>query len=379
MDVNRLLSDDLDFELKRRGISNEGTVDDKRAKLRARMRVEREVNVSFPKLVIDTQEQLQICNTKLVDLEGEIVSSGQPMAQNEYKRIKSRLIHVYNRLEVVSQPDNESLVEKCLQLLDCLDQKCQIAVPENPAVVSEDPVPLPEPVSHEEDTPVMPSWREQMRRFSTWESTRVTNNETPRPFNTLAINKWNFKMEVKLDVDRLLRDELEYELQIRRIDYSGNVEKLRKTLRSALALEKSGNVFSQIIQLDAKTEITICEQKLKELKDILFTTESSTWPIKRFNFVLSSKMEFKLDVDRLLRDELEYELQIRRIDYSGNVEKLRKTLRSALALEKSGNVFSQIIQLDAKTEITICEQKLKELKDILFTTESSTWPIKRFN
>ncbi|KAK4873154.1 hypothetical protein RN001_015183 [Aquatica leii] len=71
---------------------------------------------------------------------------------------------------------------------------------------------------------------------------------------------------------------------------------------------------------------------------------------------LSSKMEFKLDVDRLLRDELEYELQIRRIDYSGNVEKLRKTLRSALALEKSGNVFSQIIQLDAKTEITICEQ-----------------------
>ncbi|KAK4881818.1 hypothetical protein RN001_005137 [Aquatica leii] len=91
----------------------------------------------------------------------------------------------------------------------------------------------------------------------------------------------------------------------------------------------------------------------------------------------NSKMEFKLDVDRLLRDELEYELQIRRIDYSGNVEKLRKTLRSALALEKSGNVFSQIIQLDAKTEITICEQKLKELKDIFFTTESSTWPIKK--
>ncbi|KAK4884501.1 hypothetical protein RN001_000772 [Aquatica leii] len=176
MDVNRLLSDDLDFELKRRGIPNEGTIDDKRAKLRARMRVEREVNVSFPKLVIDTQEQLQICNTKLVDLESEIVSSGQPMAQNEYKRIKSRLIHVYNRLEVVSQPDNKSLVEKCLQLLDCLDQKCQIAVPENPAVVSEDPVPLPEPVSHEEDTPVMPSWRDQMRRFSTWEN---TNDHAP--------------------------------------------------------------------------------------------------------------------------------------------------------------------------------------------------------
>ena len=43
-------------------------------------------------------------------------------------------------------------------------------------------------------------------------------------------------------------------------------------------------------------------------------------------------MPFKLDVDRLLKDELVYELQIRGITESDNVDALRKTLRSALSV-----------------------------------------------
>ncbi|KAK4886304.1 hypothetical protein RN001_002575 [Aquatica leii] len=88
---------------------------------------------------------------------------------------------------------------------------------------------------------------------------------------------FNLKIDFKLDVDRSFRDELEYELQFRRIDYSGNVEKLRKRLRIALALKKSGN---RIIHLDAQTEIKICKRKLNE-----FTTKSSTWPIRKIQYI----------------------------------------------------------------------------------------------
>lgn len=84
-------------------------------------------------------------------------------------------------------------------------------------------------------------------------------------------------------------------------------------------------------------------------------------------------MAFRMNVDRLNRDELEYELKVRGISESGNVDKLRKTLRGVLLLEKSGSSVSSYIALDVKNELTVCEQKLNEISTLLgtFTLSSS--------
>lgn len=84
-------------------------------------------------------------------------------------------------------------------------------------------------------------------------------------------------------------------------------------------------------------------------------------------------MEFRLDVDRLTKDELEYELAVRGIEDSGSVDKLRKSLRGVLMLERSGVAVSSFIQLDAKKELTVCDQKIVEIRDILgaFTATAS--------
>lgn len=75
--------------------------------------------------------------------------------------------------------------------------------------------------------------------------------------------------------------------------------------------------------------------------------------------------QFKLDIDRLVKDELEYELRIRGISEQGNVDSLRKCLRGALLFEKSGVVIHSTIKLDPKTELDECDKKLLELKEFI--------------
>ncbi|KAF5281558.1 hypothetical protein FQA39_LY05093 [Lamprigera yunnana] len=62
-------------------------------------------------------------------------------------------------------------------------------------------------------------------------------------------------MEVRIDVDRLVKDELEYELRIRGLYHSGTVGKLRKSLKGALSFEKSGHVFSNPGEIDLSVEL----------------------------------------------------------------------------------------------------------------------------
>lgn len=81
---------------------------------------------------------------------------------------------------------------------------------------------------------------------------------------------------------------------------------------------------------------------------------------------------YKISVDRLTKDELEYEVKIRGIDATGTVDVLRKTLRSLLQLEKSGNTVQSSVALDSDVEISTCETKLAELTAIIATFSGSS-------
>lgn len=88
-------------------------------------------------------------------------------------------------------------------------------------------------------------------------------------------------------------------------------------------------------------------------------------------------MFFKVDVERYSKDELEYELSIRGISEPGNVDQLRKCLRSAMTLEKAGQVIHSDIRLDAKLELETCEKKLDEIRVILSTFSGSAGQTKK--
>uniref|UniRef100_A0A1Y1L4P6 Retrotransposon gag domain-containing protein n=1 Tax=Photinus pyralis TaxID=7054 RepID=A0A1Y1L4P6_PHOPY len=88
-------------------------------------------------------------------------------------------------------------------------------------------------------------------------------------------------------------------------------------------------------------------------------------------------MDFNLDVDRLVKEELEYELQYRGLGYTGNVDMLRKSLRSALALEKSGKTFLEGPKFDEQLQIKTCDLKLTEVSELVKALETQSPPVKK--
>lgn len=89
-------------------------------------------------------------------------------------------------------------------------------------------------------------------------------------------------------------------------------------------------------------------------------------------------MPFKLDVDRLLKDELVYELKIRGIAESDNVDALRKSLRSALSIEKDSSFVFHLPLVESTTdELDICETKLKDISTVLSTFSGSISQVRK--
>lgn len=74
---------------------------------------------------------------------------------------------------------------------------------------------------------------------------------------------------------------------------------------------------------------------------------------------------YKIDVDRLLKDELEYELKVRGVDASGTVDELRKEFRGLLALERDGSFVQGTLVLDAEAELKTCEEKLNDVEALI--------------
>ena len=133
MDVNRLRSDELCYELIIRGVPPGSTVAEKRSLLREALREHRPVMEGSSKIYFEPEKELHTLSQKLDELLGEIHDFDHKNKENELKRIQSRLIHIDDRLDRVV-PEN-SIGEKkkknlkflCSGLFDALRDAYHIA------------------------------------------------------------------------------------------------------------------------------------------------------------------------------------------------------------------------------------------------------------
>nr|CAI5856519.1 unnamed protein product [Callosobruchus analis] len=100
MEVNRLLSDELTYELQARGLPIGNTVAEKRLLLRESLRQER-LGLSTPptrcNMVAD--HELVVCTGKLGELRRAVGQFDDSNRDNEFRRIYTRLTHVSDRLK----------------------------------------------------------------------------------------------------------------------------------------------------------------------------------------------------------------------------------------------------------------------------------------
>lgn len=126
MDINRLHSDELSYELLVRNLPVTGTVADKRILLRNAMRVEKAgLLPSYTPIRLNVESELGICAEKLAALSFEIKKFDINNKENEYKRIYSRLIHLNGRIKRIlgGEQFTEELNIRCLLLLEDLTVK----------------------------------------------------------------------------------------------------------------------------------------------------------------------------------------------------------------------------------------------------------------
>lgn len=171
MEINRLLSDELVYELKVRGLPIHNTVLVNRTTLRGALRLEREGLSSFinENINLIPREELNVCAEKLITLSRDIQNFDYSNKDNEYKRLSTRLYHVQNRLKRISVVEEEEqqhrneLLARCLQLVDSLGMiKDTVNVEENPksvldqenvlegSIMDQDNILLPELVTTED-------------------------------------------------------------------------------------------------------------------------------------------------------------------------------------------------------------------------------------
>lgn len=153
MDVNRLLSDELSYELKIRGIELGGTVNEKRGLLRASLSKERSnESTSVTKIQLDANQELSVCAIKLDELTGHIQEFDNSNAENDFRRIQSRLLHVEKRLlRIVPDVKAEDLKRKnlldlCAGLSDALKDAYRISgICQGPSITTEHSI-IDEPI-----------------------------------------------------------------------------------------------------------------------------------------------------------------------------------------------------------------------------------------
>ncbi|KAF5284420.1 hypothetical protein FQA39_LY17095 [Lamprigera yunnana] len=109
-------------ELLKRGVSAEGSVDEKRKLLSACLKYEKYVNTTNVTLLLDEKEQLAICTTKLESIAEEFRSLALPLADKTVRRLRTRLIHVHGRLELLGDSETKKrLAIRCLKTVDELE------------------------------------------------------------------------------------------------------------------------------------------------------------------------------------------------------------------------------------------------------------------
>ena len=76
------------------------------------------------------------------------------------------------------------------------------------------------------------------------------------------------------------------ELKVRGITDQGNVETLRKHFRSIVALEKSGGPLQGKVNLDGASEVTECEKKVSELRELISSFAGSANQVQKMRLSL---------------------------------------------------------------------------------------------
>jgi transposase InsO family protein len=102
MDVNRLRSDELSYELIIRNVDPGTTVLDKRSQLRHALRENYTVLSNLPTPLCDTDHELQVIASKLDELGEEIIEFNTENKENDMARIHTRLTHAQRRLYRIS-------------------------------------------------------------------------------------------------------------------------------------------------------------------------------------------------------------------------------------------------------------------------------------
>lgn len=129
MEVNRLLGDEIVYELQIRGLPVQRLVNENRATLRGALRMERQGYSSsccMEGLIAD--EEYEACHQKLKDLGDDFANFDLNNRDNEHKRIKSRLMHISSRLRRVPAGTEEQEVRRsellglCLRLVDEVEE-----------------------------------------------------------------------------------------------------------------------------------------------------------------------------------------------------------------------------------------------------------------
>lgn len=141
--MDYLHGDELEYELAIRGYPVEGTVADKRKRLRPALRMEKEGVAFTYHSVLTFDEEIETCSGKIDELKVAIDSFNYANASNEVKRYRARLRHVMGRLNRIENPQGNTrkgeLLVKCGEISDFLEESAllldPVRVPESPSIV----------------------------------------------------------------------------------------------------------------------------------------------------------------------------------------------------------------------------------------------------
>lgn len=154
MDVNRLVRDELEYELLVRGMTGLATVGEMKDCLKDLIKLEaHDVTLSYaPQVCLGANEEFSVIAGKIVNIEQEIADMGASMST--FGLIRTRLAHAFYRINRVKPTDESAranrsqLIAKILRLQSLLQQKRPILVvpSEREALSGSDSDCPPEPV-----------------------------------------------------------------------------------------------------------------------------------------------------------------------------------------------------------------------------------------
>ncbi|KAJ8909245.1 hypothetical protein NQ315_007342 [Exocentrus adspersus] len=125
MQVNRLVQDELVYELRIRGIAT-GTVDEMRHALAMALRLENSGDsIKMPTYPFTMEEDVKAVKEKLSELDPLITEFGNTSTSGLFFKLQSKLSHTLNRIDHINEesPDRPKLLAKALSLLDMLHKK----------------------------------------------------------------------------------------------------------------------------------------------------------------------------------------------------------------------------------------------------------------